>query len=77
MLTRKTDLQNYDLYPDNLPIFSKSVYLQCVFHSIRFKVNKDWLLVRVAFFYALSSGSASDYPDHPLPPSVHYCFIRI
>ena len=41
------------------------------------KVNKDWLLVRVAFFYALSSGSASDYPDHPLPPSVHYCFIRI
>ena len=27
-----------------LDISEKSVYLQCVFHSIRFKVNKkDWL----------------------------------
>lgn len=61
----------------HLPRSQKSVSLHCVFHSIIFKVNKDWLLVRVAFFYALSSGSASDYPDHPPPPSVHYCFIRI
>jgi hypothetical protein len=26
-----------------------------VFHSIRFKVNKDWSLVRVAFFFAHQS----------------------
>ena len=27
---------------DNLLIYQKSVSLQCVFHSIRFKVNKGW-----------------------------------
>ena len=27
---------------DNLLISQESVSLQCVFHSIRFKVNKDW-----------------------------------
>ena len=27
---------------DNLQIYQKSVSLQCVFHSIRFKVNKGW-----------------------------------
>ena len=29
-------------YLDNLQIIGKSVSLQCVFHSIRFKVNKGW-----------------------------------
>ncbi len=27
-----------------------AVYLYCVFHSIRFKVNKDWLLVKSSLF---------------------------
>ncbi|MBT9920401.1 hypothetical protein DWX51_00195 [Bacteroides uniformis] len=27
---------------DNLQIYQKYVSLQCVFHSIRFKVNKGW-----------------------------------
>ena len=32
------------LYSENLEICGESVFLQCVFHSIRFKVNKkDWL----------------------------------
>ena len=40
-----------------LLISQKSVYLQCVFHSIRFKVNKkDWLSgIDSLFFYAYSS----------------------
>ena len=29
-------------YPKYLQITKKSVPLQCVFHSIRFKVNKGW-----------------------------------
>ena len=29
----------------------KPLYLHCVFHGIRFKVNnEDWLSVRIAFF---------------------------
>ena len=29
----------------------KFIYLHCVFHGIRFKVNnEDWLSVRMAFF---------------------------
>ena len=29
----------------------KPLYLHCVFHGIRFKVNnEDWLFVRIAFF---------------------------
>ena len=27
------------------------IHLQCVFHSIRFKVNKDWLLVMGGPFF--------------------------
>ena len=31
-----------------------SLYLHCVFHGIRFKVNnEDWLSVRIAFFVLL------------------------
>ena len=29
-------------YLDNLQIIGKCVSLHCVFHSIRFKVNKGW-----------------------------------
>ena len=32
----------HTFYLDNLQITGKSVSLQCVFHSIRFKVNKGW-----------------------------------
>ena len=32
----------------------KFMYLHCVFHGIRFKVNnEDWLSVRIAFFVLL------------------------
>ena len=27
------------------------VYLQCVFHGIRFKVNEDWESGKIPFFY--------------------------
>ena len=36
---------------DNLQISQLSVSLQCVFHSIRFKVNKGWSTA-VLLFYA-------------------------
>ena len=29
----------------------KSVYLHCVFHGIRFKVNKDWVSGKIPFFF--------------------------
>ena len=39
---------------DNLLISQESVSLQCVFHSIRFKVNKKiGCLGEIAFFYGI------------------------
>ena len=35
---------------DNLQISQKYVPLQCVFHSIRFKVNKGWSKALLLFF---------------------------
>ena len=35
-------LYNMDFSLDYLQISQKSVSLHCVFHSIRFKVNKGW-----------------------------------
>ncbi len=35
---------------ESLQIISKSVSLQCVFHSIRFKVNKGWSTAVLLFF---------------------------
>ena len=35
-------LLNILFYLDNLQVMKKCVSLQCVFHSIRFKVNKGW-----------------------------------
>ena len=29
----------------------KPVYLHCVFHGIRFKVNEDWESGKIPFFY--------------------------
>ena len=40
--------------PDYLQITQKSVPLQCVFHSIRFKVNKGWAQ-RSPFFMLIRS----------------------
>ncbi len=37
----------------------KPLYLHCVFHGIRFKVNnEDWLSVKIAFFCLYVSGFA-------------------
>ena len=36
---------------ESLSMSQKSVHLQCVFHSIRFKVNKGWSTA-VLLFYA-------------------------
>ena len=33
-----------------LQVPQKSVHLQCVFHSIRFKVNKGWSKALLLFF---------------------------
>ena len=37
-------------YLDYLLISQESVSLQCVFHSIRFKVNKGWSTAVLLFF---------------------------
>ena len=36
---------------DNLLISQESVSLQCVFHSIRFKVNKGWSKALLLFYF--------------------------
>ena len=41
---------------DNLLISQESVSLQCVFHSIRFKVNKGWSKA-LLFFLCLYASS--------------------
>ena len=38
----KIMLYNTDFYSKYLQITEKAVPLHCVFHSIRFKVNKGW-----------------------------------
>ena len=44
---------------DNLLISQKAVHLHCVFHSIRFKVNKGWskalLLFLCPYFYIVKN----------------------
>ena len=40
---------------DNLQIYQKSVSLQCVFHSIRFKVNKGWSTAVLLFLFSYVS----------------------
>ena len=45
---------------DNLQIYQMSVYLQRVFHSIRFKVNKGWSTAVLLFLCpCISSASFS------------------
>ena len=36
---------------DSLQISQESVSLQCVFHSIRFKVNKGWSKALLLFYF--------------------------
>ena len=40
---------------DNLLISQESVSLQCVFHSIRFKVNKGWSTAVLLFYVRTSA----------------------
>ena len=40
---------------DNLLISQESVSLQCVFHSIRFKVNKGWSKALLLFLCPYTS----------------------
>ena len=35
-------------------ISRKAVYLRCVFHGIRFKVNEDWESGKIPFFYVFT-----------------------
>ena len=43
-------LYNISFLLENLQIIQKAVPLQCVFHSIRFKVNKGWSTAVLLFF---------------------------
>ena len=53
---------------DNLQIYQMSVYLQRVFHSIRFKVNKGWSTA-VLLFYA--------HAFHPLLFRNHLFYVAV
>ena len=43
-------LRNIFFYSKHLQIRQKAVPLHCVFHSIRFKVNKGWSKALLLFF---------------------------
>ena len=55
----------------------KHIHLHCVFHGIRFKVNKDWVsgIDTLLFLYTLSSsfgsGFSASFSIKNLP---HACF---
>ena len=40
---------------ESLSMSQKSVHLQCVFHSIRFKVNKGWSKALLLFLFCTVS----------------------
>ena len=70
---------------DNLQVFQKSVSLHCVFHSIRFKVNKGWSKALLLFlcpypgflFRAVFISPALVRTDKPvLPLDCLYVFPR-
>ena len=44
----------HTFFLDSLQISQESVSLQCVFHSIRFKVNKGWSTAVLLFFALMS-----------------------
>ncbi|MBD9112173.1 MAG: hypothetical protein EGQ74_18725 [Bacteroides nordii] len=47
---------------DYLQIPPKAVHLQCVFHSIRFKVNKGWSKALLLFLCPYLFTSFHQYP---------------
>ena len=50
---------------DNLQISQLSVSLQCVFHSIRFKVNKGWSTAVLLFLCPyVTYGAKSEFLHH-------------
>ena len=70
---------------ESLSMSQKSVHLQCVFHSIRFKVNKGWSKALLLFlcpypgflFRAVFISPALVRTDKPvLPPDCLYVFPR-
>ena len=54
---------------DNLQISQKCVPLQCVFHSIRFKVNKGWSKALLLFFLPISQNTVSGNEAFPSAPT--------
>ncbi|MBD3589199.1 hypothetical protein HC965_07425 [Bacteroides sp. GM023] len=52
---------------DYLQISQKSVHLQCVFHSIRFKVNKGWSKALLLFLclYVYTARTPYCFPKQP------------
>ena|GEM_PF-1260888 len=50
-MTVNVSYKSYIFFLLHLQIYTKFVILQCVFHSIRFKVNKVGVR-RYSFFYA-------------------------
>ena len=51
---------------DNLQIYQMSVYLQRVFHSIRFKVNKGWSSAELLFLCPFLGYFSCIYSDFKL-----------
>ena len=59
-------------YLDYLLISQESVSLQCVFHSIRFKVNKGWSKA-LLLFYVRTSPRSYVFLDQSAPG----CFLFV
>jgi len=54
-------------HPKYLQVTKKSVPLHCVFHSIRFKVNKGWSKALLLFLY----------PYPPFLPLIPYLMVDL
>ena len=65
----KKMLYNTDFRVKYLQITEKAVPLYCVFHSIRFKVNKGWSKALLLFLYHLVNTSCQSSDD-----SLHFQF---
>ncbi len=64
------------LFPlNNLQKCQKSVPLQCVFHSIRFKVNKGWSTA-VLLFFALNFPFLSYTASEKASSTIKHCGMR-
>ena len=69
-------LLNTCFYLDYLQISVKAVPLQCVFHSIRFKVNKGWskalLLFLCPYPNILSTGGSMNHNSLRSTPNIEF-----